>query len=245
MTVRRGGRPVLQDVSLALDPNEYVCVLGPSGAGKTTLLRAIAGLEPLAGGTVAIAGADVTTRPPQDRGVSMVFQTFALFPHMSVAKNIAFELEARGVRGPEREQRVRDAAERLEITPLLERRPSTLSGGERQRVALARSLAARPRLLLLDEPLSNLDAPLRARARTLIRTVVREAGITALHVTHDQAEAFELGDRIAILARGRLAAVGSEAQLRAGAQEARFLAPDGRRVRVEVRVYDDDSGEEL
>ncbi len=186
-----------------------MAVLGPSGAGKSTLLRAIAGLERLAGGRVAIDGADQASVAPARRGVAMVFQSFALFPHLSVERNIAFGLRARR----ESVAHVVDTARSLGLEPLLDRRPGELSGGERQRVALARALVADPRVLLLDEPLSNLDAQLRAGARTEIRRVQERAGVTTLHVTHDQDEALALGHRVAVLHEGRVVQVGTPDEL--------------------------------
>ena len=185
-----------------------MCVVGPSGSGKTTLLRAIAGLERLDEGTVEVGGQDVTRVPPATRGVAMVFQGFALFPHLSVLDNIAFGLAARGTPRAERRERAGEVARRLGIADeLLDRRPSALSGGERQRVALARALVRRPALLLLDEPLSNLDAPLRASARAEIRRVQAETGVATVHVTHDQEEALLLGHRVAVMSAGRVVQV--------------------------------------
>jgi ABC-type sugar transport system ATPase subunit len=185
-------------------------VLGPSGSGKSTLLRAIAGLEDLDEGTIAVAGEDVTRRPPAQRGVAMVFQGFALFPHLTVLDNVAFGLAARGVPAAERRQRAGEAAERLGVGgALLDRLPRELSGGERQRVALARALVRRPALLLLDEPLSNLDAPLRASARAEIRRVQAETGVATLHVTHDQEEALLLGHRVVVMSGGLVVQAGT------------------------------------
>ena len=201
---RYGAAHALAGLSLEVGENELLAVLGPSGSGKSTLLRIVAGLEPPDGGRVLVGGRDVTHTEPGAREVAMVFQSFALFPHLTVAENVGFGLSARRTPPAEREQRVREAAAALELEPLLERRPSTLSGGERQRVALARALAGRPRVLLMDEPLSNLDAPLRDRARREIRRVHAETGATLVYVTHDQAEALSLGQRVAVLDRGRL-----------------------------------------
>jgi sn-glycerol 3-phosphate transport system ATP-binding protein len=184
-------------------------VLGASGSGKSTLLRAIAGLEPADGGRVLIDGADLLKVAPARRGVAMVFQSFALFPHLSVERNIAFGLRARGEPAAEVAARVAATAAALRLDGLLARRPGELSGGERQRVALARALAARPRLLLLDEPLSNLDAQLRVSTRTEIRRVQERTGVTTLYVTHDQGEALALGHRVAVLREGRVEQVGS------------------------------------
>jgi multiple sugar transport system ATP-binding protein len=186
-----------------------VAVLGASGSGKSTLLRAIAGLEPADAGRVVIDGQDQARVAPARRGVAMVFQTFALFPHLSVERNIAFGLRARGEPAATVAERVRETAGALRLDGLLDRRPGELSGGERQRVALARALAARPRLLLLDEPLSNLDAQLRVSTRTEIRRVQEATGVTTLYVTHDQSEALALGHRVAVLHEGRVEQVGS------------------------------------
>jgi sn-glycerol 3-phosphate transport system ATP-binding protein len=181
-----------------------VTVLGASGSGKSTLLRAIAGLEAVDSGRVLIDGADQAHVAPARRGVAMVFQSFALFPHLSVERNIAFGMRARREPAGAIAERVRETAAALRLDGLLERRPSELSGGEQQRVALARALAARPRLLLLDEPLSNLDAQLRQSTRTEIRRVQEETGVTTLYVTHDQGEALALGHRVAVLKEGRV-----------------------------------------
>jgi ABC-type sugar transport system ATPase subunit len=199
----------LRGIDLAVEPGELVAVLGASGAGKSTLLRAIAGLEPADGGRVLIDGADQAKVPPARRGVAMVFQSFALFPHLSVERNISFGLRARGEPAAEIAERVRSTAAALRLDGLLDRRPGELSGGERQRVALARALAARPRLLLLDEPLSNLDAQLRVSTRTEIRRLQERTGVTTLYVTHDQGEALALGHRVAVLRDGRVEQVGS------------------------------------
>jgi len=192
---------------------ELLAVVGPSGSGKTTLLRLVAGLDPLDEGEIAIGDRIVagpgTAVAPAQRDVAMVFQSFALFPHLTVADNVAFGLSARGVRAAERARAVGDAAARLGLQGLLERTPDRLSGGERQRVALARALVRRPAALLLDEPLSNLDAQLRHETRTELRRLHDEEGLTMVHVTHDQAEALSLGDRVAILRDGRLEQVGT------------------------------------
>ncbi len=194
----------LDGVTLEVAEGELLAVVGPSGSGKTTLLRIVAGLDEADGGRVVVGGEDVTALPAARRGVAMVFQSYALFPHLDVAANIAFGLRARGVGDAERRARVAEAAELLEVGDLLARRPAQLSGGERQRVALARGLVGRPRLLLLDEPLSSLDAQLRDRARGQLRRLQRERGVTTVVVTHDQAEALTLGDRVAVLDGGRL-----------------------------------------
>jgi ABC-type sugar transport system ATPase subunit len=200
-----GGRRVLDALSLHAGPGELVAVVGPSGAGKSTLLRCVAGLHEPAAGRVEVEGRDVTAASPEARGVAMVFQSYALFPHLDVAQNIGFGLRARKVDGAD--ARVREVAGRLGLDGLLERRPAQLSGGERQRVALARALAGDPAVLLLDEPLSNLDAPLRARARAELREVLT-GGPAVVHVTHDQHEAMTLGTRIAVLVAGRVLQAG-------------------------------------
>ena len=199
----------LRSLSLDVQPGEMVSVLGPSGSGKSTALRIVAGLETPDEGVVRIGGADVTALEPSRRRVAMVFQSFALFPHLSVEQNIAFGLRARGGDRAAAAKRARDVAESLGLEGLLERRPAQLSGGERQRVALARGLAGRPDVLLLDEPLSNLDAQLRADARAEVRRVQAAAQLTTLYVTHDQDEALALGDRVAVLRDGALQQVGT------------------------------------
>jgi ABC-type sugar transport system ATPase subunit len=209
VTRRFRSAEALRGVDLRVEPGELVAVLGPSGSGKSTLLRAIAGLEPADSGRVLIDGADQSAVPPARRGVAMVFQSFALFPHLSVERNIAFGLRARG----EATDGVLETARSLRLDVLLDRRPGELSGGERQRVALARALVAGPRVLLLDEPLSNLDAQLRASARTEIRRVQERTGTTTLHVTHDQDEALALGHRVAVLHDGRVVQVGTPDEL--------------------------------
>ena len=203
-----GDVDALAGVSLEVADGELLCVLGPSGSGKSTLLRVIAGLEAADGGSVRIGGRDVGRVAPADRDVAMVFQSFALFPHLGVADNIGFGLAARRVPAGERAERVRAVAESLGLEGKLERLPHELSGGERQRVALARGLVRKPAVLLLDEPLSNLDARLRDETRALLRRLHDAHGLTTVHVTHDQAEALSLGDRVAILRDGELAQVG-------------------------------------
>jgi ABC-type sugar transport system ATPase subunit len=206
---RFGTIEALRGIDLSVEPGELVAVLGASGSGKSTLLRAIAGLEPADAGRVAIDGRDQSDVAPARRGVAMVFQSFALFPHLSVERNIAFGLRARREPAAIVAERVRETAGALRLDGLLERRPGELSGGERQRVALARALAARPRVLLLDEPLSNLDAQLRVSTRTEIRRVQEATGVTTLYVTHDQSEALALGHRVAVLHEGRVEQVGT------------------------------------
>ena len=188
---------------------ELLAVLGPSGSGKSTLLRIVAGLEDADAGRVRVAGRDVTALAPAARGVAMVFQSFALFPHLTVAENVGFGMAARRTPPAEVRARVGEVARRLGLDGLLARRPSQLSGGERQRVALARALAGRPNVLLLDEPLSNLDAQLRADARAELRRLHAETGATMVYVTHDQAEALSLGDRVGVLRAGALEQLGT------------------------------------
>ena len=199
----------LRGIHLRAAEGELLTVLGPSGSGKTTLLRVTAGLETVTAGTVSIGGREVTGTPPGRRNVAMVFQTYALFPHLDVAENIGFGLEAREVPRRERRARVLDAARVVGCSDLLGRRPAELSGGERQRVALARALVRDPDVFLLDEPLSNLDAQLRAQMRAEVRDLQRSVGATMVYVTHDQVEALTLGDRVAVLEAGKLHQVGT------------------------------------
>jgi len=213
VTRRFGVVTAVDQLSLAVLPGEFVTLLGPSGCGKTTALRIIAGFEIADEGVVRFRGEDVTRRSPQQRGFGMVFQNYALFPHLSVAENVAFGLRARNRPGDEIRRRVEAALARVELPGLGERAVQALSGGQQQRVALARALAIEPPILLLDEPLSNLDAALREKTRTEIRRLVKELGITALFVTHDQEEAFDLADRIAVMSAGKLRQLGTPAEL--------------------------------
>src|SRR5205814_3881790 len=188
---------------------EFFALLGPSGCGKTTLLRTIAGLEEATEGTVSIGDTDVTALPPGRRNVAMVFQDYALFPHMNVADNIAYPLKVRKVPREERRRRAVDAAASLSLHGLADRRPAELSGGQQQRVALARAVACHPAVFLFDEPLSNLDARLRLEARTFLKKLQRDLGVTTVFVTHDQAEALALADRIAVMDAGRIRQLGT------------------------------------
>jgi multiple sugar transport system ATP-binding protein len=214
---------VLDGFDLEVHDGELLVVVGPSGCGKSTLLRCVAGLETLDSGSIRIGGRDVTDVRPAARNVSMVFQSYALFPHLTVSENIGFGLVVREV--PKREVRLRvdEAARLVGMSELLGRRPYELSGGERQRVALARALVRRPEVYLLDEPLSNLDAGMRAQMRTELRTLHREVGATTVHVTHDQLEALTLGDRIAVVNAGRVLQVGTPDEVY-GEPNDRFVA---------------------
>jgi iron(III) transport system ATP-binding protein len=208
-----GPTPVLDDVTLDVAKGEFFAFLGPSGSGKTTLLRLIAGFGTPIAGRILIGGRDVTKMPPWNRNVGMVFQNYALWPHMTVAKNIAFGLERRKLARGEIEQKVRDALELVDLAAFAERRPAQLSGGQQQRVALARTLVIEPDVLLLDEPLSNLDAKLRVEMRAELRALQRKLGITAIYVTHDQEEANAIADRIAVLDQGRIQQIGAPIEL--------------------------------
>jgi len=208
------GTRALEPLDLSINAGETVVFLGPSGCGKTTTLRIIAGLEePDAGGAVLFDGADVTKQPIEQRNVGMVFQSYALFPNMSVAENIGYGLRIRKAAGNAVRARVGEMLAMMRIEALADRRIDQLSGGQRQRVALARALAVRPRALLLDEPLTALDAKLRDTLRLEIDTLLRSLGITAIYVTHDQAEAMALGDRIVVMEHGRVAQVGSPREI--------------------------------
>jgi iron(III) transport system ATP-binding protein len=200
---------VLDDVSLAIEPGEYFCFLGPSGSGKTTLLRLVAGFGTPSKGRIVIGGKDVTHLPPWERNLGMVFQSYALWPHMTVAKNVAFGLERRKLARAEIDRKVGAALERVGLSHLAERRPAQLSGGQQQRVALARTLVIEPAVLLLDEPLSNLDAKLRTEMRVELKRLQRELGITTIYVTHDQEEANAAADRIAVLDGGKIQQIGA------------------------------------
>ncbi|MFC4856228.1 ABC transporter ATP-binding protein [Actinophytocola glycyrrhizae] len=208
-TVYPNGVRAVDELDLSIHDGEFFALLGPSGCGKTTLLRTVAGLEQAASGTVALGERDVTRTEAGKRGVAMVFQDYALFPHMTVAQNIAYPLRVRRAS----KQAQRDAAEStsagLGLAGLLERRPGQLSGGQQQRVALARAMAMSAEVLLLDEPLSNLDARLRLEARTFLKRLQRDLGLTTVFVTHDQAEALALADRIAVMAEGRIRQLGT------------------------------------
>jgi len=201
--------------SLTLDDKELLALVGPSGCGKTTTLRLIAGLESPDEGAISLDGKVINGISPKDRDVAMVFQSHALYPHMTALENMAFGLRLRRVPRPECLRRVRETAELLGIADLLGRRPAALSGGESQRVALGRALVRRPQVLLLDEPLSHLDSPLRRELRRELLRLHRELGLTILLVTHDQAEALALGQRVAVMHRGAIEQIAAPAELRA------------------------------
>ncbi len=210
---RFDGVAAVDGISLASTDGEFLVLLGPSGCGKTTLLRMIGGLERPTEGQILIGGRNVTDLPPRARQIAMVFQSYALYPHMSVRNNIAFPLQAAKMPKAEQEQRIAWAAGILGIDTLLERKPRQLSGGQRQRVALARALVREPAVFLLDEPLSNLDAQRRASARDELQGFQRRVGTTTIYVTHDQVEAMGMGDRIAVLDQGRLRQLGTPAEI--------------------------------
>ena len=200
---------VIEDINLSINDGEFVVFVGPSGCGKSTLLRMIAGLEEMSGGTIAIGDTVVNEINPAKRGVAMVFQTYALYPHMSVYKNMAFGLKQAKTPHDEINRRVREAAKVLEITDLLERTPRALSGGQRQRVAIGRAIVREPDVFLFDEPLSNLDAALRVQTRIEIARLHQRLGTTMIYVTHDQVEAMTLADKIVVMRNGNIEQVGS------------------------------------
>src|SRR4051794_18596316 len=202
-------QPAVNDVDLTVDDTEFMVLLGPSGCGKTTLLRMIAGLEYPDQGSILIGGRDVTDLPPRSRDIAMVFQSYAVFPHMKVFDNIAFGLRMHHVSKAEINQKVERAADLLQLTPYLGRYSAQLSGGQRQRVAVARAIVMEPSVLLMDEPLSNLDALLRLNFRSELKKLVHEIKTTTIYVTHDQVEALSLGDRIAVMRDGVIVQCGT------------------------------------
>jgi multiple sugar transport system ATP-binding protein len=207
------GVNVIPGVTLDIDDGSFVVFVGPSGSGKSTLLRLIAGLEDVTSGRIFIDGVDVVDRPPAKRGLSMVFQSYALYPHMSVRGNIAFGLKMAGMARPDIDRRVTDVAATLNLTPYLDRKPSQLSGGQRQRVAIGRAIVRQPKAFLFDEPLSNLDAALRVSMRGEISRLHKSLATTAIYVTHDQVEAMTMADKIVLLNGGRVEQIGTPLDL--------------------------------
>jgi len=205
--------PAVKDLNLTIAEGEFLVVVGPSGCGKSTSLRMVAGLEPVNHGRVLIGDRDVTNAAPSERDVAMVFQNYALYPHMSVAQNMSYALKIRKVPKDQRERRVLEAARMLDLEPLLDRKPKALSGGQRQRVAMGRAIVRDPQVFLMDEPLSNLDAKLRVQTRAQISALTRRLGVTTIYVTHDQTEAVTMGDRIAVLDAGVLQQIGTPREL--------------------------------
>jgi multiple sugar transport system ATP-binding protein len=210
---RYGALAAIKDLNLSVDHGSFTALLGPSGCGKSTLLRMIAGLEDVSAGQVLIGGQDVTDVSPADRGIAMVFQSYALYPHMSVRQNIAFSLRVAGQSKARRNARADEVAATLHLSELLDRKPAQLSGGQRQRVAIGRALVRDPQVFLFDEPLSNLDALLRVQMRLELARLHKELGTTMIYVTHDQVEAMTLADKIVVLDAGRICQVGTPAQL--------------------------------
>lgn len=208
-----GGVDAVAGIDLDVPNGSFVALLGPSGCGKTTTLRMVSGLEVPTSGQIFIDDRDVTTLPPRDRDVAMVFQDYALYPHMTIDENIGYPLKVRGVAPVERTRRVKDVAVNLQIGNLLERRPSQLSGGQQQRTALARAVIHNAKVFLFDEPLSNLDAKLRLEARAFLKHLHKEVGVTSLYVTHDQSEAMALADQIVIMNAGRIMQAGSPMEI--------------------------------
>ena len=199
-----GTRPAVNAIDLLVKDGEFLVLVGPSGCGKTTTLRMLAGLEEVNEGNILIGDRDVTQVPPKDRDIAMVFQNYALYPHMTVAENMGFALKIAGVKKDERAARVLEAAKLLDLEPYLDRKPKALSGGQRQRVAMGRAIVRKPKVFLMDEPLSNLDAKLRVQTRTQIASLQRRLGVTTVYVTHDQVEAMTMGDRVAVMKDGVL-----------------------------------------
>ncbi len=206
-------KPAVDAISLDVADGEFLVLVGPSGCGKSTTLRMLAGLEEVNSGRILIGDKDVTNLAPKDRDIAMVFQNYALYPHMTVAENMGFALKIAGVKKEERAERVLEAAKLLDLEPYLDRKPKALSGGQRQRVAMGRAIVRQPQVFLMDEPLSNLDAKLRVQTRTQIASLQRRLGVTTVYVTHDQTEALTMGDRIVVLKDGVLQQVGSPREL--------------------------------
>ena len=244
-----GALSVIKDVNLDIASQEFVVMVGPSGCGKSTLLRIVAGLEDVTSGHIHIDGKDVTGLEPVDRGISMVFQSYALYPHMTVAENMTFGLRVSGVAPAEIARRLATATETLQLAPYLDRKPAQLSGGQRQRVAIGRSIVRDPKVFLFDEPLSNLDAELRVHMRLELARLHRKLGATMIYVTHDQVEAMTLADKIVVLQAGHVEQVGAPLTLfddpvnmfvagfigspRMNFLPAQVLGGDGRRVAID------------
>jgi multiple sugar transport system ATP-binding protein len=210
----KGAKPAVDALDLNIEDGEFMVLVGPSGSGKTTALRMLAGLEPLDGGRIAIADRDVSDVQPKDRDIAMVFQNYALYPSKTVAENMGFALKMQHVPKPERDRRVREAARILDLDEgMLGRKPKQLSGGQRQRVAMGRAIVREPKVFLMDEPLSNLDAKLRVQTRSQIAELQRRLGITTVYVTHDQVEAMTMGHRVAVLSGGKLQQCASPREL--------------------------------
>ena len=210
---RFGNFTAVNGVSVQVEDGEFFCMLGPSGCGKTTTLRMVAGLELPTEGRISIHGRDVTYEEPRHRDIAMAFQDYGLYPHMTVFQNIEFPLKIRNLSPADREKKIVETAERLGISEFLQRKPGQLSGGQRQRVSLARALVRNPRVFLMDEPLSNLDAKLRASMRTEIKKLVSTLGITTIYVTHDQVEAMAMADRIAVMSKGDMVQIASPLEI--------------------------------
>src|ERR687887_1216456 len=207
------GYEAVKDMNLAIEDGEFVILVGPSGCGKSTALRMIAGLEDITEGELRIGGEVVNQKAPKDRDIAMVFQNYALYPHMSVRDNMGFALKLRGAPKEEIDSKVEEAARILDLTQHLDRKPANLSGGQRQRVAMGRVIVRDPKAFLMDEPLSNLDAKLRVQMRTEVSRLQKRLGTTTVYVTHDQTEAMTLGDRVAVMRSGELQQVGSPQEL--------------------------------
>lgn len=208
-----GNLEILKNISVSIDPGEFLVLVGPSGCGKSTLLNCIAGLEPINGGSLLIDGHDMSSVSPKDRDIAMVFQSYALYPTMSVAKNITFGMKVRGVDAAQQEAKLKKVSEQLQIEQLLNRKPSQLSGGQRQRVAMGRALVRDPKLFLFDEPLSNLDAKLRVEMRTEIKALHQNLGATMVYVTHDQIEAMTLATKIIVMKGGVVQQIGTPSEI--------------------------------
>ena len=208
-----GKHVIIPDLSMTVEDGSFTVLVGPSGCGKSTLLRMVAGLETVTHGTIEIGGKDVTTTEPSDRGIAMVFQSYALYPHMTVRANIGFGLKLAKMPKPDIKARVEEAAEILQLGPLLDRKPKELSGGQRQRVAIGRSIVRKPDVFLFDEPLSNLDAALRSQMRVELAELHEKLGATMIYVTHDQVEAMTMADKIVILKQGEIQQIGNPMDL--------------------------------